>query len=83
MNAHTAWLQGEAAADLKNWKQAERQYRLALASDPRHVPALIGLSTALTQRGAHRDARAILAKADGIRCRVYAPAGFVFLNNRD
>ena len=31
----------------------------------------------------HRDARAILAKADGIRCRVYAPAGFVFLNNRD
>lgn len=67
MNADTAWLQGEAAADLKNWKQAERQYRLALASDPRHVPALIGLSTALTQRGAHRDARAAIIAADDLR----------------
>ena len=31
-------------------------------------------------RSTHRDARAILAMADGIRHRVYAPAGFVFLN---
>lgn len=31
----------------------------------------------------HRDARAILAKADGIRCRVYAPAGFVFLRGSE
>ena len=61
MNANALWLQGEAAIDRKNWKQAERHYRQALALDSRHVPALIGLSTALSQRDAHRDAYAAIA----------------------
>lgn len=62
-NAHSAWLQGEAAVDRKNWKQAERSYRQALQIDPRHVPSLIGLSTALSQREAHREAHAAIISA--------------------
>lgn len=58
MSAHTAWLQAEAFTDAKNWKQAERFYRQALALDPGHVPSLVGLSKALSQRGSHRAAHA-------------------------
>lgn len=57
MNPHLKWLAAEAAADRKDWAEAETGYRAALALDPGHVPSLIGLSTALTRRGAHRDAR--------------------------
>lgn len=67
MSAHSLWLQAEAASDRKNWKQAERLYRQALASDARHVPALIGLSTALSQRDAYRDARAAILAAVELR----------------
>jgi len=56
MSAHASWLQAESAVDRKNWKQAERLYRQALAADSQHVPSLIGLSMALTGRDAHREA---------------------------
>src|SRR5688572_19424076 len=64
---HDLWLQAESAADRKNWKQAERAYRQALAIDPRHVPSLIGVSTALSQRDAYRDAHAAIVAAFALR----------------
>lgn len=48
----------EAELDRKNWAQAERQYRQALGIEPSHVPSLIGLSTILSRREAHREALA-------------------------
>ena len=65
MSAHVSWLQAEAAVDRQNWEQAERLYHASLAKDPRHVPSLIGLSVALSRRGAHVEARkAALAAFD-------------------
>ena len=66
-NPHALWLQAEAAVDRKNWKQAERAYRQALEIDPRHVPSLIGVSTALSQRDAYRDAHAAILSAFALR----------------
>jgi tetratricopeptide (TPR) repeat protein len=56
LNSHQKWLAAEAAADRKNWTEAEAGYRGVLALDPGHIPSLIGLSTALSRRGAHRAA---------------------------
>lgn len=67
MSAHSLWLQAEAATDRKNWKQAERLYRQALELDARHVPALIGLSTALSQRDSYREAHAAILAAFALR----------------
>ncbi|GAB6195944.1 sulfotransferase family protein [Lysobacter xanthus] len=50
------WMAGEQALDRKNFKRAEALYRQALAVDPRHAPALIGVSTVMTEFGRHRDA---------------------------
>lgn len=78
MSAHSHWLVGEAAADRRNWKQAERAYRQALAFESGHVPSLIGLSTALSRRDAHREAHAAAMAAWAARPRhpslVYALA---------
>lgn len=49
---------GENASDRKDFAAAERHYLRALQLDPKHVPALIGLSTVQTRRGAHCDAYA-------------------------
>lgn len=54
--AHSAWLAGEQALQRKDAGRAEASFRMALAVDPGFVPALIGLSTALTQLGRHREA---------------------------
>ena len=64
-NANSLWHAGEVAADQKRWSEAERAYREALALEPGHVPSLIGLSTMLSRRGAHREAHAttLAAKA--------------------
>lgn len=56
MTAHAAWLAGEQACERKDFAAAEAHYRRALALAPGHAPALVGLSTALTQRGRHREA---------------------------
>lgn len=55
---HASWLAAEQASEKKKYAEAERLYRQALALDSAHVPSLIGLSTVLTHRGAHRDAHA-------------------------
>jgi tetratricopeptide (TPR) repeat protein len=63
LNPHTLWLAAEAAADRKNWTEAEAGYRRALAVDAGHVPSLIGLSTMLSRGGAHREAHAAIMTA--------------------
>lgn len=61
--AHQAWLAGEQALARKNPAAAEREFRRALAAEPRHAPALVGLSTVATQRGRHRDAHEAAMRA--------------------
>ncbi|AXK71348.1 sulfotransferase family protein [Lysobacter sp. TY2-98] len=56
MHPNQLWMAGEQALDRKNFKRAEISYRQALAIDPRHAPALVGLSSALTGLNRHRDA---------------------------
>lgn len=63
MNPHAKWLAAEAAADRKNWAEAEAGYRAALDLNAAHVPSLIGLSTVLSRRGAHRDAHKVAMAA--------------------
>ena len=58
MNANKLWFSGEAAADKKDFVVAEQLFRRALALDNAHVPSLIGLSTVLSRRDAHREAHA-------------------------
>lgn len=43
-------------------EEAERAYRAALASDPRHRGAILGLSPLLVARGDHDEARDLLAQ---------------------
>ncbi|GAB1596552.1 tetratricopeptide repeat-containing sulfotransferase family protein [Lysobacter claricitrinus] len=50
------WMAGEQAMDRKNFKRAEISYRQALALDASHAPSLIGLSSALSELGRHREA---------------------------
>ena len=57
-DANLLWRTAELAADRKQWSEAERVYRQALALEPTHVPSLIGLSTMLSRRDAHREAHA-------------------------
>jgi LPS sulfotransferase NodH len=54
--AHQAWMTGEQALARKDLAGAEAGFRKALQLDPSHAPALVGLSTVMTQRGRHRDA---------------------------
>lgn len=56
MQSNQLWMAGEQALDRKQYPQAESAYRRALALDPAHAPAWIGLSTVLTQVGRHREA---------------------------
>ncbi|TZF91757.1 tetratricopeptide repeat-containing sulfotransferase family protein [Cognatilysobacter lacus] len=49
------WMAGEQALARKDLQTAERSYRAALAIDPSHAPALLGLSTVLLWLGRHRD----------------------------
>lgn len=65
--AHSAWLAGEQALQRKDAARAASSYRMALAVDPGFVPALIGLSTALTQLGHHRDAHDAALRAFALR----------------
>ena len=67
MTATNLWLSAETASDRKDFARAEQLYRQALAIDDRHVPSLIGLSTVLTRRGAHRDAYATTLQAHSLR----------------
>lgn len=57
------WLRAEAAADRKEFAAAEALYREALSAQPTHAASLIGLSTMLTRRRAHRDAHAAALRA--------------------
>jgi tetratricopeptide (TPR) repeat protein len=61
--AHRLWLSAEAARDRGEWERARGDYLRALALDPRHVPSLLGVSTAHSQLGAHRDAHAAVLAA--------------------
>lgn len=72
MNANSLWYAAEAAADRRDWKQAEHQYHAALDLQPDHVPSLIGLSTVLTRKDAHREAHDAAMAA--WRCRPQDPA---------
>ena len=56
MGPDEIWLSAEQAADRKQFESAEALYRRALRMSPTHAASLIGLSTMLTQRGAHREA---------------------------
>lgn len=58
MSLADAWQRAEQALDRRQFGQAAALFRQALAADPRHVPSLIGLSTALSKLGRHRDAHA-------------------------
>lgn len=61
MNANRLWAAAEKACDRKDWGTAERNYRAALGLEAGHAPSLIGLSTVLSRRGAHREAHAAIA----------------------
>lgn len=63
LSAHKLWEAAEMAAERKDFAQAEQTYRRALATKKDHVPSLIGLSTVLSRRGAHRDAHAVALEA--------------------
>lgn len=67
MSANALWAAAEKAADQKNFVLAEQTYRRALATQGNHVPSLIGLSTMLSRRGAHRDAHAAALAAHDLR----------------
>ncbi|MGH8076406.1 MAG: tetratricopeptide repeat-containing sulfotransferase family protein [Lysobacter sp.] len=58
MSANKLWEGAEAAVDRKDFARAEQLYRRALATQGSHVPSLLGLSTVLSRRGSHREARA-------------------------
>ncbi len=67
VTATQLWIEGEEATDRRDYVAAEKLYRRALALDSRHVPALIGLSTMLSRRGAHRDAYSATLSAYGLK----------------
>lgn len=80
MNANAHWMAAETAVDQKDWARAERIYRKALELEPGHVPSLIGLSTVLSRRDAHRDAHA--ATMAGWRARPSEPSLAYALSQR-
>lgn len=63
MTADKLWMDAEIATERKDFTRAESLYRQALAMDRDHVPSLIGLSTVLSRRGAHREAHAATLRA--------------------
>jgi tetratricopeptide (TPR) repeat protein len=67
MNANKLWMEAEAATDRKDFARAEQLYRQALDTQADHVPSLIGLSTMLSRRGAHREAHAAALEAYSLR----------------
>ena len=64
--AYDLWKQAERAYDAKNLGAAEALYRRALDASPGYPPAVIGLSTVLTRRGAHRESHAVVRTAIGV-----------------
>lgn len=64
--AYDLWKQAERAYDAKNLGSAEALYRRALEASPGYPPAVIGLSTVLTRRGAHRESHAVVRTAIGM-----------------
>ena len=58
LSAHKLWEAAEMATDRKDFVQAEQLFRRALTTKKDHAPSLIGLSTMLSRRGAHREAHA-------------------------
>lgn len=65
--ANRLWLAGEQAAERKQTAEAEALFRRALALEPAHAASLIGLSTVLGRRGAHREAHAAILQACAAR----------------
>lgn len=63
--AYDLWKQAERAYDAKNLGAAEALYRRALEASPGYPPAVIGLSTVLTRRGAHRESHAVVRTGIG------------------
>ncbi|MDA8195051.1 MAG: tetratricopeptide repeat protein [Thermaerobacter sp.] len=54
---------GVVYAESGNLEEAERHFRLALACDPHHAPALTNLGNALLERGQPDDAIALYTRA--------------------
>lgn len=65
--ADKLWQEAEAATDRKDFVRAEKLFQRALAQRKDHVPSLIGLSTMLSRRGAHRAAHDAALKAHDLR----------------
>ena len=61
--ANRLWLAGEQAAERKQTGEAEALFRRALGLVPGHAASLIGLSSVLGRRGAHREAHAAVLQA--------------------
>lgn len=64
--AYDLWKQAERAYDAKNLGAAEALYRRSLDASPGYPPSVIGLSTVLTRRGAHRESHAVVRTAIGV-----------------
>lgn len=65
-NADALAARGWAQVGIRQWPQAESAFREALKADPRHVRALVGLATALTELGRAAEAEAEARKATEI-----------------
>lgn len=65
-NADALAARGWAQAGIRQWPQAEAAFREALKADPRHVRALVGLATTLTEQGRPAEAEAEARKATEI-----------------
>ena len=67
MQADLYWQDGEKAVARRDWPLAVNAYGAALACDPEHVPALLGMSSVYSRLGRHRDAleRVLQAHAAG------------------
>lgn len=63
--AYDLWKQAERACDARNLDLAASLYRRSLDASPGYVPSVIGLSTVLTRRGAHRESHAVVRTAIG------------------
>ena len=67
MSANKLWEGAEAAVDRKDFPRAEQLFRRALATQSSHVPSLVGLSTVLSRRSAHREAHSAALAAHSLR----------------
>lgn len=66
VSADKLWMQGETAADRRQWSVAETAYSDALKLDACHVPSLIGLSTLYSRQGKHALAHQVLIRTTTI-----------------